>query len=340
MLFVLIIELILIYFSYKQPAELLKKPTSKNQIISSVLGALSFIFLLFGLIVVFDGIGSVIFRIILLLVGALYGWFTYRNFITLIYVKQNTESIQNSGKYCSQCGREFTEAEKLCASCGSERLKQSFSPALVPSISSLKFKLPELKFDNRDLKFWIRFISPAMVILMMFHKWVKIPALNFVGALLSSFTGSSKKSLGGFTLFGISKAVGEISKFAGSSGISKFIGSNGMELAAVILKIAAIAVVIVQVVYIYALLTNMKNIKSISLISACITSLVSICFLIAISRINSSITKMSYDLLDNSVKSTLMPYLAIIFSLVDVAVTHIILKNNSYEKQLSLDGSK
>jgi len=49
---------------------------------------------------------------------------------------------------------------------------------------------------------------------------------------------------------------------------------------------------------------------------------------------------MSYDLLDNSVKSTLMPYLAIIFSLVDVAVTHIILKNNSYEKQLSLDGSK
>lgn len=313
-----LIYLILFYFSYKQSKKLLKEPNRINSNICLILGGINLIFFLQAFVVLFikddeSYAGSI--KLISLVLAAIFGFFAYINFSAVFKVKQNTMHYQSANNLSAQCENHFNDTNKSYTSYGSVPPRQSLSAN------------SQIRFDNNSLGFWISLASPIATVIIIFQKWIVLPFMEYAEDVFSFFTGSSRQVQKEFSLFEISDVLSEI---------NRYISSDDMELLANIIKISAIIVIIVQVICLYALLTNKESIKKFFLISAVITSLVSICFLILINRINSYVAENSYDIISNLIESTAMPYFAIIISFIGGVSAQKLIKYNNLPNPLNI----
>lgn len=308
MLMTIVSSLLLFYFSHDQSKNLLQAPNKKNQIVCIILGIINVIFLLQVVAAIFNDDLNVFFTIIFVVIGALNVWFAYKTFIASIKVNRDIQSA-NTYKFCPQCGNQFNETDEICTNCGYERQKR---------VITANINIPRLNVNN--IGFWISFACPIILLILIFQKWLKLPVMNSVEDVFSLFTGSTMKIQKEFSLFEITKAIDRINSFASSSELG---------IIANIIKIAAVLVIILQLICLFVLLIKKENIWYVSIISAVITSLTSIGFLICIGKINSAIAKESYSLINNSLQSTAMPYLAILFSVIGAITAQTLKAKNS-----------
>lgn len=226
-------------------------------------------------------------------------------------ITKKTPNHENSVKYCTQCGSKISQTAEQCDFCGKKVSKGSASTSSFNSLST--FISNFLKDETRDLWYKLSLASPIIVIFITLQKWFHFAIIDSFSEALSLFTGSTKRVQSKYSLFGFSKLLDNLNQFADSGDIQSV---------SIVLKVMAIAVILVQAYYIYTFIKNPKNIKKVSVIATVVTCFVSVMFLIAVGGINADIAEETQGFINASIKATMMPYLAILFSIFGAVGVH------------------
>ncbi len=304
----IIFSLAIAYFSYKQPEKYMKEPTKKNKAWCLVLGALNTILVIQAIrgLDSFE-LGSFLGLFVVALI-ILYGWLAFRNFIVIkdaILPKEGVDE-PSSHEVESATSHPFPVINKGSADATVPNVRGENLKAPVINKESVDALLADAK--NKDFTYWITPGSAVLVILVTLQKWIHLKMLDDVNDIFSLFTDASSKRLETkYSLFQFSKLLNNINRYA---------YSEDMEIMSVVFKIAAILIIAVQAFLIYNYIKKSNTTKKIAGIAAVVTCLVSIAFILIVYAANSAVAEETYGIVNTSVKATVMPYLAILFSII------------------------
>lgn len=281
----IIFSLAILYFSYKQPEKYMKEPTKKNRTWCIVLGVLNAIFVFLGIkeLDSFE-LGSFLELFVVALIF-LYGWLAFRNFIAIKDAILSKEDIAEPSNH----------EVKSATSQSSPIINKESVDALLADAK------------NKDFTYWVTPGSAVLVILITLQKWIHLKVLDSVNNMFSLFTGSSQQLETKYSLFQFSEVLNNINRYA---------YSDDIEIISVVLKIAAVLIIAVQVFLIYNYIKKSNTAKKIAGIAAVVTCLISVAFILVVYAVNSAVAEETYGVVNTSIKTTAMPYLAMFFSII------------------------
>lgn len=233
----IIIPLIVLYFSFKQPARHVKEPTRKNMIWCIILGILNVIYAIQTIVAINNPETAemgFVFELFVIALAVLYGWLAYRNYKAIKGTVLSGENVAESSnhqenRYCNKCGKELAESSLFCDSCGAKirgttqsqssvvnngPTVSSPSPVVdsdptIPMTDSITDLMPT-RIKDKGLMYWITPGSAFIVILITLQKWIHLKILDSYNDLYSLFTGSSKKLETKYSLFQFSDILNNI----------------------------------------------------------------------------------------------------------------------------------
>lgn len=302
----IIVQGLILFLLFKRPAKYIKEPTDKNRnwcITLSLIGTINLVYLIYSNIQLNDILGGSIYAILIYGLAALNGWGAYKNYMA---IKDTIPmaSKKQVNKFCIQCGYKIEESNVFCSSCGAEIPEMQDAEPKSNGSTTFIQHLP--KIGKKDLKFWVTLGSSVCVILIMTQRWIHLEILDAYNNMFSFLTGSTNQIQTTFSLFKFSDILNNLNQYA---------NINEIKTASIFLTVAALIVIVTQGYFIYNFVTNHKNTKNSSTLATAATCIISILFLFIINTINKDIAEETYNIVRTTVKSTAMPYLAMIFSI-------------------------
>ena len=232
------------------------------------------------------------------------------NFIEIkdvIFLSEGADGPHNCQEniHCSECEEKLSGSN---LSCDPREIKTEDTTNHPPSatdndlIGSILTKAKE-----KGPAYWVTPGSAFLVILTMLQKWIHLRILDSLNELYSLFGGPSQRLETKYSLFQFSTIL---------NNINRYVSSDDVKTIAIVLKVAAISVIILQALLIYNYFKESDYTKKMSELATAITCLVSVLFIIIVYAVNSSIAEETYSIVNTSINSTAMPYLAMLFSII------------------------
>ncbi len=306
----IIFPLVILYFSYKQPARYIREPTKKNMIWCIILGAINAIYVYLGIREFGGNELGIAFELFVIAVTVLHGWIAYRNFMAIKGVFFPREGViepsdYQENRYCGECGEKLSGSDLFCGSCGTKIEGGANYPFSVTNNDLIDPILT--KSREKGPAYWVTPGSAFLVILIMLQKWIHLRVLDSLNEFYSLFGGPSQRLETKYSLFQFSTIL---------NNINRYVSSDDIKIIAIVFKVAAMSVIILQALLIYNYVKGSNKTRGMARLATVITCLVSILFIIIVYAVNSSIAEETYGIVNTSIKSTAMPYLAMLFSVI------------------------
>jgi len=198
--------------------------------------------------------------------------------------------------YCRNCGKEMNKSDKFCKECGKSALAETITQA-ENSSSTVKGLTNSL--SNKDINFWGAIATSVILAILMFQKWVSIPAVSMLG-----YENYSK-----FSLFEILKGIENINNIISGNAISFVMAM------AVIFILLSIVCLIMLAIFCYRLFSN-SNGTGIGSAAMIIGIILSIVFILTMIIVNMKIENETRGYMASTFELTAIPFVMLILSMV------------------------